>query len=326
MSIKTSCKSLLLAGAALALMATGASAVEWRLGHILPPDHPGNRALERAAEEIAERTDNRIEIKVFPAGQIGGAKEILTGMTIGTHQMAFDGAGILSQWSSQLGVLEAPYLAKDFRHLERLIDSKKGHELVEALRTEHGLRLLDVWYYGTRHMTNNARPIETPADVEGLKLRVPEVALSLEFVKALGGRPTPMAFPELYLGLQTGVVDGQENPLPTINAAKFYEVQTHLALTGHLVQFVAPLVAEDAWNAASEGDRAVVMEVLQTVGDDYNASVIALEKELVAALEEKGMAVTRPDREAFATAVQPIFGQFAEVWGPDTYGALAEID
>ncbi|MBK5933498.1 tripartite ATP-independent transporter DctP family solute receptor [Rhodovulum imhoffii] len=303
-----------------------AQAEEWRLGHILPPDHPGNRALEAAAAEISEKTGGRVDIKVFPAGQLGGAKETLTGMTIGTHQMAFDGAGILSQWTKEIGVFEAPFLARDFAHLERLVASEKGQELVTKLREDHGLRLLDIWYYGTRHMTNNVRPIRTPADVEGLKLRVPEVALSLAFVKALGGRPTPMAFPELYLGLQTGVVDGQENPLATINAAKFYEVQEHLALTGHLVQFVAPIVSEATWNATSEADRAIVMDVLQTHGDAYNATVETAEASLVAQLEDKGMAVTQPDRPAFSAAIQTIFAEFEEAWGPGTYATLSAVE
>lgn len=315
-----------LTAAAIGVIGLSAAAEEWKLGHILPPDHPSSRALEKAAEEIAARTEGRIDIKVFPAGQLGGAKEVLTGMTIGTHQMAFDGAGILSQWTKELGVLEAPYLAKDFAHLERLVASDTGQALLEKLRKDHGLRVLDIWYYGTRHMTNNARAIETPADVAGLKLRVPEVKLSLEFIKSLGGRPTPMAFPELYLGMQTGVVDGQENPLPTINAAKFHEVQKHLALTGHLVQFVAPIVSDSVWQAASEGDRKIVSEVLQSVGDAYNASVVEAEAGLVATLEGKGMQVSHPDRAAFSKAVRPIFTQFEDVWGKGAYDALAAID
>lgn len=312
-------------GIIFAMAAHGAVAAEWRLGNILPPEHLGNKALEAAAATIKERTEGRIDIKVFPAGQIGSAKEILTGMTVGTHQMAFDGAGILSQWTPELGALEAPFLSQDFDHLKRLVASPKGQELVDKLRTDHGLRILDIWYYGTRHMTNNVRPINSVADISGLKMRVPEVKLSLEFMKALGGRPTPMAFPELYLGLQTGVVDGQENPLPTINSAKFFEVQKHLALTGHLVQMVAPIVAEDAWQAASEADRAVVIEVLQTESAKYNAAIAQLETDLVAQLEGKGMQVTRPDRAEFAKAVQPIFAGFADTWGADTYKALSDI-
>lgn len=308
------------------LAAHGAVAAEWRLGNILPPEHLGNKALEAAAATIKERTEGRIDIKVFPAGQIGSAKEILTGMTVGTHQMAFDGAGIMSQWTKELGALEAPFLAKDFDHLKRLYASPKGQELTGKLLADHGLRVLDVWYYGTRHMTNNAHPINAVADMNGLKMRVPEIKLSLEFMKALGGRPTPMAFPELYLGLQTGVVDGQENPLPTINSAKFYEVQKHLALTGHLVQMVAPIVAEDTWQAASEADRAVVVEVLQAEGVKYNAAIAKLETDLVATLEGKGMQVTHPDRAEFAKAVQPIFAGFAEAWGTDTYKALSEVE
>lgn len=315
-----------MAAAVMSLMASAASAVEWRLGHVLPPDHPGNRAMEAAATEIAARTDNRVEILVFPAGQIGGAKEVLTGLTIGTHQMAFDGAGILSQWVPELGVFEAPFLSKDFGHLERLMDSEIGQEITDKLLNKHGMRLLDVWYYGTRQMTNNVRAINSIDDIKGLKIRVPEVTLSLKFATALGAIASPMAFSELYLGMQTGVVDGQENPLPTIMAAKFFEVQDYLALTGHLVQFVAPIVAESTWQATSEADRAVVLEVLQRVGNDYNQSVIDSEAGLVAELEAKGMTVSRPDRAPMAAAMAPVFAGFAETWGAGTYEALSAIE
>lgn len=306
-------------------IATEARAEEWMLGHILPPDHPGNRALEAAAVEIAERTEGRVEILVFPAGQIGGAKEVLTGLTIGTHHMAFDGAGLLSHWTPEIGALEAPYLARDFAHLERIIASEKGQELIEKLRADHGLHVLDIWYYGERHMTNDVHPINAPADVAELKMRVPEIEVSLRFIEALGGRPTPMAFPELYLGLQTGVVDGQENPLTTIVAAQLSEVQRHLALTGHLEQFVAPIVSESAWSAISEQDRATVLEVLQTRGDAYNRAAIEFEDELLAELEKEGIIVTHPDRDAFAAAAKPIFADFDDEWGVGTYEALAAV-
>lgn len=312
---------------ALALGVAGpALAAEWKMGHILPAEHPAHQAMLAAAEEIAERTDGRIQISVFPAGQIGAAKEILTGIQLGTTEMALDGAGILSQWLPALSVLEAPFLARDFAHLERLVESEQGQALLEELTETAGMRMLDIWYYGTRQMTNNVRPIETIADMEGIKLRVPEVQLSLEFARALGMTPTPLAFPELYLSLQTGVVDGQENPLPTINAAKFYEVQDHLALTGHLVQFVAPIVSEVAWNAASEEDRQVVLEVLEEKGAEYSQSVIEQEKALVEELAAKGMQVTRPDQAQFREAMAPVYEKFEDVWGAGVYEALSKVE
>ena len=322
-------KTLAAATAALGLalaIAVPAHAVEWKMGHILPPDHPANRALEAAAAEIAEKTDGRIEITVFPAGQIGAAKEILTGMQLGTTEMAFDGAGILSQWLPALSVLEAPYLAKDFAHLTRMIDSEAGQQLLDELRQSAGMRVLDIWYYGTRQITNNVRPIETVADLKDIKLRVPEVDLSLKFARALGMTPTPMAFPELYLGLQTGVVDGQENPLPTINAAKFYEVQKNLALSNHLVQFVAPIVSETAWSAASEEDRQVVVDVLTNYGAEYSQKVIDSEAALVDELASKGMEVSRPEREPFAAAMTPVYEEFKGIWGADVYESLAAVE
>ena len=300
--------------------------VEWRLGHILPPTHPGNLALEEAAAEIAERTEGRVDITVFPAGQIGGAKEILNGLTVGTHQMAFDGAGILSQWLPSLGVLEAPFLARDFAHLERMAASAAGQRILDDLREEHGYRVLDIWYYGTRHLTNSRAPVNSVDDMTGMKIRVPEVALSLAFMKALGATPTPMAFTELYLAMQTGVVDGQENPLPTIDAAKFFEVQDHLALTSHLVQFVAPIVSEEAWNSISEADRGVILEVFQKVGDAYNADVVQLENDLAAALERKGMQVTRPDRNGMIAAMAPVYAEFEDVWGAGVFDSMAAVE
>lgn len=307
-------------------MTAQVSAEEWRLGHVLPPSHPTHIALEKAAAEVLEKTEGRVDIKVFPSTQIGGAKEVLTGLTLGTHQMAFDGAGILSQWAPSMGVFEAPFLAKDFAHVERMIDSEKGREILEELRADHGYRVLDVWYYGTRHLTNNRGPVNSVADMADMKVRVPEVSLSLSFMKALGATPTPMAFSELYLGLQTGVVDGQENPLPTIEAAKFYEVQEHLALTGHLVQFVAPIVSEQAWDSLSEADQAVLVEVFASVGDEYNQSIVDVEADLVAMLKDKGMNVTTPDRAAMAAAMAPVYAEFDSVWGAGVFDAMAAVE
>lgn len=307
-------------------LAAQVSADEWRLGHVLPPSHPAQAALEKAAAEVLERTEGRVDIKVFPSAQIGGAKEVLTGMTLGTHQMAFDGAGILSQWSPSMGVFEAPFLAKDFAHLERMFESEKGQEIVQDLRADHGYRMLDVWYYGTRHLTNNRGPVNSIADMADMKVRVPEVALSLAFMKAFGATPTPMAFSELYLGLQTGVVDGQENPLATIDAAKFYEVQDHLALTGHLVQFVAPIVSEQAWISLSEADQTALVEVFTRVGDEYNQGVSASEADLVTALKGKGMNVSEPDRAAMADAMTPVYAEFEDVWGDGVYDAIAAVE
>jgi tripartite ATP-independent transporter DctP family solute receptor len=308
-------------------LGTGTAAAEtWRLGHIMPPDHPANRALEEAAKEIATRTEGRITIEVYPAGQIGSAKEIVTGLTLGTVQMAVDGPGILSQWNPRLSVLEAPYLATDFAHLTRIVESPEGVKLYDELREQHGIRLLDVWYYGTRHLTNNVRPVNDLADIAGLKLRVPEIALSLEWAKAMGATPTPMAFPELYLGLQTGIVDGQENPLATIKSAKFFEVQKHLALTGHLVSLIAPMVAETSWTAASADDQAIVVEVLKAAGDKYDQAMTDLEASLVADLKASGMQVTEPDRDAMRDAVRPVYEQFSEQWGAGTIDALSAIE
>ena len=318
--------TLLVNGPVFARGNSGKTAAEWRLGHILPPTHPGNTALEEAAAEILEKTEGRVDIKVFPAGQIGGAKEILNGLTVGTHQMAFDGAGILSQWLPSLGVLEAPFLARDFAHLERMAAGDAGQRILDNLRKEHGYRVLDIWYYGTRHLTSSRGPVNSVDDMAGMKIRVPEVALSLAFMKALGAAPTPMAFTELYLAMQTGVVDGQENPLPTIDSAKFFEVQDYLALTAHLVQFVAPIVSEEAWTSISEADRGVIVDVFQRVGDAYNADVIQLEADLAAALESKGMQVTRPDREGMIAAMAPVYAEFEDVWGAGVFDSMAAVE
>ena len=310
---------------AMIVLSLSAQAAQWRLGHVYPPTHPASIALKEATDEIRNKTQGRIDIRVFPASQIGASKEILTGMTIGTHQMALDGAGILSQWTKEIGVFEAPFLARDFSHLERMASSDVGQKIFEKMRQDHGFRVLDIWYYGTRHLTNSRRPVQTVADLTDMKVRVPEVALSLSFMKALGAAPTPMAFPELYLGLQTGVVDGQENPLPTINAAKFYEVQDHLALSGHLVQLIALVVSEQAWNAVSDADRAVVVETFTRVGDAHNKSVSDLEAGLIKTLTEKGMKVTRPDRAAMKAAMAPVYAEFDSVWGKGTFDAMAAI-
>lgn len=322
---KTMLKVMLGSGVIISCISMAQSQV-LKLGNIYSPDHLVNIAIKEAAKEIKEKTEERVDIQVFPAGQIGGAKEIITGLSIGTHQMALDGAGILSQWYTPLSVFEFNYLAKDFAHLKRLTQSPKGQEIIDTLREKNGMRLLDVWYYGTREMTNNTRPVNSLADLKGIKMRAPEIRLSVETAKALGVNPTVMAYTEVYLGLQTGVVSGVETTLPSIYSAKFYEVQKYLAMTDHQVQFLSPIIAEDVWQSISPEDQKVMIDVLHKAGEKYNQQVVKQESELVKDFEKEGLVVTYPDKKEMKAALAGVPKLFEKQWGKGTYEALSKVE
>lgn len=301
-----------------------ALAAEWKLAHILAPGHPVHHALEESAASIEKRTEGRIKIKVFPSAQLGSGPEIITGMTLGSIEMNIAGPGMLSRWNPRLSVLEAPYLAKDFDHLTRIYQSPTFQEIVTQLRQDHGIRMLGMWNYGARHITNSKHEIKSAADLKGLKLRVSEIALSLEWAKALGMTPTPIPFSELYLSLQTGIVDGQETPLSSIISSKYYEVQRHLALTGHVISGVMPLIAESAWSSISPEDQRVVEEEFAASGVRYSKYVLDQEEAMTKDLEKRGMTVTRPDVSSMQSAMGPLYAKFAEIWGAGTFEKLRD--
>ncbi len=211
-----------------------------RWGESLAANHPQVIMAERVAKEVKEKTGGRIDIQVFPNSQLGSGKEMVEMVSSGALQMVTEGAGAVAAFLPPLSVIEAPYLWRDPAHMSKLAATPFFAKLNDDLVAKRGMRMLNVTYYGKRHLTTGTKAVKTPADMAGFKIRVPPVDVFQSMAEAWGARATPIAFGELYLALSQGVVDGEENPLPTIQSAKLYEVQKYLVLTGHILVWSSP--------------------------------------------------------------------------------------
>lgn len=304
-------------------LAQGAPVVmKW--GIVLQPEHPFVLGMKKTAEIVVQKTNNRIQIQVFPGAQLGTGKDMIEATVFGSEAMVTEGAAMFSQWAPRLSIMEAPYLFRDASHMVKAIKSPVGQEMVDELTTKRGLRSLGVVYYGVRHLTAN-KAVHTPEDVKGLKLRVPEVPLYLEMARAWGANPTPMAFAELYLALKQGTVDAQENPIPTINSGKFYEVQKYLILTGHIMVPQLHVISDKLWKGLSPGDQKILQEAVDEGIAFSNDMLIKQEQSQVEEFKKKGMQVITPDVEAFKKASLTILPKMEGVWGKGLYEKLQAI-
>jgi TRAP-type transport system periplasmic protein len=319
--------TLVVAGVVL-LAVSGAWAqgapVVMKWGVVLQPEHPFVLGMKKTAEIVAQKTNNRIQIQVFPAAQLGTGKDMIEATVFGSQAMVTEGAAMFSQWAPRLSIMEAPYLFRDADHMNKAVKSPVGQEMVGELTTKRGLRSLGVLYYGVRQLTAN-KPVNTPDDVKGMKLRVPEVPLYLEMARSWGANPTPMAFAELYLALKQGTVDAQENPIPTINSGKFYEVQKYLILTGHIMVPQLAAISDKVWQGLSAGDQKIVQAAVDEGIAFSNDMLIKQEQSQAEEFKKKGMQVITPDVAAFKKASMAVIPKMEAVWGKGLYEKLAEI-
>jgi tripartite ATP-independent transporter DctP family solute receptor len=288
----------------------------WRLGHQYVVDHPFSMGALEAAKVLAQKSNGRLRIDIFPAGQLGTGKELVQQVSDDSLDFTIDGPGQFGLWQKPLTIFEVPFVARDWDHLVKMMESDWAKAQFKALADNQNLRKVgSPWYYGSRHFTTNNVALRTAADAKGLKIRVPESPLYMDMIRALNAAPTPMALAEVYLSLQTGVADGQENPLPTINSNKFFEVQKHLNLTSHIVNPMVPLMSEQKWKALSPADQKLVTEAFEAGGLAASTTLRALESRLVGELKGKGMTVVDSDRDSFRAAMKPVYAKNEAVWG-----------
>lgn len=298
-------KLMTLVGALAALTLTAPAAVaqtalKW--AHVYETSEPFHTESVWAAEEIAKRTNGRYTITVFPASQLGKESDINQGLTLGTVDIIISGSSFAARSYKPIGVTYFPFIFRDGDHLLKYAKSDVYKRLTAGYEAASGHHITATTYYGTRHTTSN-RPIGKCSDMAGLKMRVPDVPAYLAMPRACGANTTPIAFAEVYLALQNGTVEAQENPLPTIEAKKFYEVQKHIILTGHIVDHLNTIVSKSRWASLSDEDKKIFTEVMQEAAARATKKIVAREKELVQEFKNKGISVTEVDRSDFEKTV-----------------------
>ena len=282
---------------------------EIKFGHV---GEPGS-IFAASAEEFAKRANaklgSRAKVVVFGSSQLGGDKELLQKVKLGTVDMALPST-VMSSETDIFGVFEMPYLVKDRKHMAKIEKDLFWPKLAPEAEKK-GLTVIAVWENGYRHITNSKHPINKPQDLQGIKLRVPEGKWRVKMFQTYGANPSPMKFSEVFTALQTGVMDGQENPFTQIYSAKFQEVQKFLSLTGHVYTPAYVTVGAKKWATLP----ADVRKILEDTAKETQAFVYAQaekdENDLLGKLKAAGMQVNTPDKDAFVAASRPVYDEFA---------------
>jgi tripartite ATP-independent transporter DctP family solute receptor len=298
-----------------------------RWSDVLSLPNPQVQMMGYVKDLIEERSNGRIEVQLFPWAQLGSSRDALEAVSVGGHEMATENVGHTVHWYAPASILGAPYLFKDVDHMYRIFNSEFGEGIFEEIRKEAGLVRLGSSYYGTRHITTTDTPIRSVADMSGFKIRVPESELFIETARSWGASPTPIDFGELYLALRQNVVNGQENPLPTIDAAKFFEVQQYLVLSGHFINSREVFVNEDWWNGLDSEAKEIIATAVTEGIEWQNALFLQQERDLVASLRDKGMSVIEPDVESFRQAsFAYVPAKFERQWGQGAWETVSAIE
>jgi tripartite ATP-independent transporter DctP family solute receptor len=270
-----------------------------KLAHVYEASHPmevcGVTALQRELE------GSGLSIESFPSGQLGSEAESLEQVALGGLDLAIAGPSFLGVWHDEAAVLDGAYLFDSVDHFAKTIAGPTMAKIYDEMSEETGIKVLSGWYYGTRQVTSN-KEINSPDDLQGVKIRTPDAPLYLSNTKVMGGTATPMALGEVYLALQQGVIDAQENPIPTIATAKFNEVQDYINITGHMIQGVNIVTNTALFDDLSSEQQTALTDAMDVAADEVRTCVETAEKEILAEWKADGSIIVNEnvDRAAFA--------------------------
>ena len=297
--MKFTIKTILGAAALMASAAVAQAQTALKWAHVYETSEPFHTESVWAAEEIAKRTDGRYKIDVFPASQLGKENDLNQGLKMGTVDIIISGSSFQAREFPRIGVTYYPYIFRDPSHLIAYTKSDIYKTLTAGYEEKTGNHITATTYYGTRHTTTSDREIKVCKDMEGLKIRVPDVPAYLAMPRACGANTTPIAFAEVYLALQNGTVEAQENPLTAIDAKKFYEVQKNIALTGHIVDHLNTVVSKSVWQGLSDADKQIFTEVMMEAAERSTKIVEEREAKLADDFRAKGLNVAEVDKADF---------------------------
>ena len=312
------------AAALLAATTSGMAQTKLKWAHVYETNEPYHTEALWAAEEIKKRTNGKYEIGVFPASQLGNENQINEGLGLATLDMIYTGVAFAGSIHKPIAITNAPFVLRDFDHWMAYRNSKLFRDIAKGYEDKTRHKVITLTYYGQRMVTAN-KAITKPEDMKGMKLRVPPAPLFLMFTKSVGANATPIAFAEVYLALQQKTVDGQENPLPTIMAKKFYEVQTHVMLTGHITELLLTIVGSHVWPKLSDAEKKIFEEVLSEAALRATKQIRDSEQKTADELRKLGKTVVEVDRAAFRAAALPLHNDGSGGWSQAEYDALQAV-
>ncbi len=277
------------------------------------------------AKEIEKRTAGRYKIQTFYSGSLGGERESIEAVQLGTQELTFTSTGPVPNFVPEARILDIPFLFRDKAHARHVLDGSIGQDMLAKFDSK-GFKALAWGENGVRHMTNSKRAVNSPDDLKGLKMRTMENPVHVAAYKGFGIVPTPMAFPEVFTALQQGTVDGQENPLSVIMAAKFDQVQKHLSLTGHVYSPAIFLMSKAAFDKLSAADKTAFLESAKEAAKANRARVDEDDSKGVAELKSKGMSVVENvDKVKFVATLAPVNAEFEKQFGKEMLDKIRAV-
>lgn len=300
----------LFAATAICGMATSLSAAEtMKFGHVGAPGSLFEATVNNFAECTNAALDGEVEVQTFGSSQLGKDKELLQKLKLGQVDFSLP-SSVMSSVDDTFGIFEMPYIISDRNHMRRVQDAMM--DKFQSAANDAGYHIVGLAENGFRNITNNVRPINVPADLEGIKLRTPNGVWRLKMFQQYGANPTPMAFSDVFTALQTGVIDGQENPYAQIASAKFQEVQKYLSVTGHVYTPAYVLMSKKKYDGLADNVKAALTDCGSKTQDFTYEKAAELETSLLKVIEDAGVEVNTADKAAFIEASKPIYKQFAD--------------
>lgn len=294
-----------------------------RLGHGLDISHPVHKAMEFMAQKVDEKSNGKLKIKIYPSQQLGSERELLELLQIGSLDITKVSAAVLENFAPKIQVFSLPYLFRNDEHKFEVFDSDIGKKLLLQPQ-EYWLRGLTYYDAGFRSFYTKSKPIETPADLNGLKMRVQESAMAIALVNNLGGSPTPISWGELYSALQQGIVDGAENNPPSFHTSRHYEVCNYYSLNEHTAVPDILLIGTKTWNKLTDQEQQWLQEAADESAIHQRKLWAEAEKEALEVVKEAGVKINQPDKEPFMKMTQPIYDQIQEN-NPELYDLAERI-
>lgn len=286
------------------------------------------QAMQKFKEKVEELSGGNISVEVYTDAQLFSQEEEVAAVVMGDADMTLTSASWLTTGSPWVSMFTAGYLFNSYDHMTTTLNGEVGQEVFQKVSDEQGLLPLGAWYLGSREISlSEDKAVKTPDDLKGVNLRMPNSEAWLFLGEALGANPTPISFSELYLALQTGTVDGQDNPLGSVESAKFYEVQKSITITNHLVGSVWPAINNDKWASLTDAQKDIVLQGIEAGRDYCDSTNLQKEDELVAFFEEQGLSVYDADIPAFQEHVLDYYlnNDISKDWDMDMYDKVAEI-
>ena len=290
-------------------VATASAQTEIKFGHVGAPGSLFAQSAELFAQRVNAKLGDKAKVVVYGSSQLGGDGELLKKLKLGTVDLALPST-VMTSVAPEFGVFEMPYLVVDRGHAARIAD-KVVRPILVPIAAKAGYHIIGVWENGYREITNNKRPIVKPADLQGIKLRVPGGVWRVKMFKAYGASPSPMELKEVFVALQTGVMDGEENPLTQIYSQKFQEVQKYLSLTGH-VYTPAFVTAGASWSRLPPDVQKIVADTAKEVEPDILKLAAKLDEELIGKMKTSGIQVNEADKAAFVAASKGVYEEFSK--------------